>query len=368
MKHTLGIKRAARVKTVAGQSFLAFAALTALGADAPRRPAPEAVERRVALMGTKVDVAILAPRREDALKASEDVLAELSRVETLLTTWRPGGPLARLDESPVGAALAVDAELLSVLTEVFAWAARTGRAFDPTVLPLIKAWGLRSGGRTPSAEELSKALSATGTDRFLLDSRAGTAARLDSRAGIEEGAWGKGYALDRAAARLRETRVAGALIDLGGQVLARGRPGDGASWTIAISHPEARERPVLTLSLSDVSASTSGNSERRREVQGRGIGHVLDPRTGQPARDFGSVTVVAPSALTADVLSTALFVLGPEEGLALSARLRREGFAQEALYLVEREGALDALASPGFARLILATDPAAVRGLKTIPD
>lgn len=352
---------------VAGRSLLACAVLAALAGSGPL-PAPASVERRVAMMGTTVDVAILAPRREAALAASERVLAELSRVEDLLTTWRPGGPLALLDDSPAGAALALDAEVVTALSEVFAWSARTGGAFDPTVLPLMRAWDLRGAGRIPSAEELSDALAATGTDRFRLDPRAGTAIRLDPRAGIDEGGWGKGYALDRAALRLREAGVANALIDLGGQVLARGRAGDGATWTIAISHPEARERPVVTLSLSDASASTSGNSERGRRVGGRRIGHVLDPRTGQPASDFGSVTVVAPSALTADILSTALFVLGPEEGLALSARLRSEGIAQEALYLVRRDGALDALASPGFARLVLSTDRAAVRGLRTVPD
>ena len=125
---------------------------------------------------------------------------------------------------------------------------------------------------------------------------------------------------------------------------------------------------MITLSLADTSVSTSGNSERGRRVGGRRIGHLLDPRSGRPARDFGSVTVIAPSALAADILSTAFFVLGPEEGLALSARLRREGVVQEVLYLVEREGALDALASPGFAPFVLSTDPAAVRGWKAISD
>src|SRR6187402_2022905 len=101
MKHALEKPRPARAKTLAGHGFLALAALTAVAADSPRSSAP-AVERRVALMGTTVDLAVLAPRREDALEASEAVLAELSRVESLLTTWRPGGPLARLDESPAG--------------------------------------------------------------------------------------------------------------------------------------------------------------------------------------------------------------------------------------------------------------------------
>ena len=116
------------------------------------------------------------------------------------------------------------------------------------------------------------------------------------------------------------------------------------------------------LSLTDLSVSTSGNSERGRTVGGRRIGHELDPHTGRPAPDFGSATVLAPSALAADVLSTAFFVLGPEKGLALSERLRREGVAQEVLFLVDRgDGArLDALASPGFSTHVLSADPATV--------
>ncbi len=370
MRHEHAPAGARETRTGGPWRLAALAALAALSA-APAVPSASSsptVERRVAVMGTTVDVAIRAARRDDALAASEAVLAELTRVENLLTTWRPGGPLARMNDSPAGLELPVGDELVSVLTDVFAWSAKTGGAFDPTVLPLVRAWGLRAEARIPSPSALADALAATGTNRFRLDARAGTAARLDARAGIDEGAWGKGYALDRVAARLRDSGVADAFVDLGGEALARGRSEDGDVWTIAIAHPEARERPMVTISLSDASASTSGNSERGRRAGGRRIGHLLDPRTGQPASDLGSVTVVSPSALTADVLSTALFVLGPQEGLALSARLRREGVAQEVLYLVVRGEGLDALASPGFARLVLSADPAAVRGLKTIPD
>ncbi len=99
--------------------------------------------------------------------------------------------------------------------------------------------------------------------------------------------------------------------------------------------------------IADASVSTSGNSERGRVVEGRAIGHLLDPRTGYPAPDFGSATVVAPSGLTADVLSTAFFVLGPEKGLALSESLRRRGFENRALFLVVADRGLTVLASPG---------------------
>ena len=323
------------------------------------------VERRVALMGTTADIAVVAADRPAGLDASENAVRELSRIEDLLTTWRPGSPLASLNQFAVGEEHVLDAELFEVLSEVFAWSQRTGRAFDPTVLPLVRAWGLREGGRMPSPAELAAALASTGPSRFRLEPSRRVAVRLDAGAAIDEGAWGKGYALDRAAARLKEAGVTDAMVDLGGQVFALGSPESGAAWTIAVAHPVERERSVVTLGVTNASVSTSGNSERRKIVGGRAIGHLLDPRTGEPALDFGSATVVAPSGLVADILSTALFVLGPERGLALSERLRREGVPNEVLFLVERDGALDAVFSPGIPPLVLSTDTRAVRGLPT---
>jgi thiamine biosynthesis lipoprotein len=309
-------------------------------------------------MGTSLDVAVRAPAREDALASSEIAIAEVRRVEDLLTTWRGDSPLARLNAAPAGKDIALVSELASVLTTVFAWSGTTGGAFDPTVLPLVRAWDLRGPGRIPSPEQLIAARAATGPQRFRVDSLRQTAARLDPAAGIDEGAWGKGYALDRAAARVESAGGKDMLLDLGGQVLARG------DWTVAIADPQERERPIVLLALSNLSASTSANSERSREVGKVRIGHLLDPRTGEPAKDFGSVTVLASSALVADVLSTAFFVLGPQKGLALSARLRVRGTPNEALFLVEHRDGLEAVASPGIPSLVLSADTS-VRGLTT---
>jgi FAD:protein FMN transferase len=109
------------------------------------------------------------------------------------------------------------------------------------------------------------------------------------------------------------------------------------------------------LRLADASASTSGNSERGVVVNGRRIGHLLDPRTGEPARDFGSATVVAPTGFVADILSTAFFVLGPEEGMALSDRLRADGVVHETLFFLEGEegDALRVAMSPGMKHLVV---------------
>ncbi len=341
--------------------MLAFLALTGVLA---KPAAPALVERRVSVMGTVLEVAITAPTRKVGLDASESAIREIQRVEDLLTTWRDS-PLARLDAAPVETDVPLDEELYGLLAAVFGWSARTGGAFDPTVAPLVRAWDLRGAGRIPSAAELAAALSATGTGRFRFDASRRTVARLDAAAGIEEGAWGKGYALARAAGRLEHAGASGALLDLGGQVTALGRDASGAAWSISVADPRHRDRPAVALRLADASASTSGNSERARVVDGRRIGHLLDPRTGEPAADFGSATVVSPSALHADILSTAFFVLGPEDGLALSEKLRREGVPNEVLYLVVRGDALEARYSPGIPDLVIPADTTVVRGLST---
>jgi thiamine biosynthesis lipoprotein ApbE len=159
---------------------------------------------------------------------------------------------------------------------------------------------------------------------------------------------GKGWALDKAAAAMHAACATSGVLDLGGQVLAFGEE------TITdAADPRDRALSVGRLRLQGASASTSGNSERGVTVNGRRIGHLFDPHTGSPAPDFGSVTVVASSGLTADVLSTAFFVLGPEKGLALSERLRGSGVVHETLFFSESEEGrgLRVSMSPGMRRL-----------------
>ena len=300
-------------------------------------------------MGTALALAVSAPTRNVALDASEAAVRAVEAADRLLSTWRDDTPLARLNKAQPGAGKPVTPELFHLLKNLFEWSESTGRAFDPTVAPLVRAWGLRSGGRIPGASELLDARRATGPSLFTFDESSLRISRRDALAGIDEGAWGKGWALDRAAEVARAAGATDVVLDLGGQVLA-----SGAESKIAIAHPRDRTRTVATLRLKDASASTSGNSERGLVVNGRCVGHLLDPRTGEPAPDFGSVTVVAPDGLTADVLSTAFFVLGPEEGMALSERLRANGVAHEVLFFFEgEEGQEPAVSmSPGMAGLV----------------
>ncbi len=309
----------------------------------------ETIVRHLAAMGTALSLTVSAPTRDAALGASEAGVREIERIESLLSTWREDTPLARLNAAAPGTATELPADLFKLLERVFEWRERTGGAFDPTVAPLVRAWGLRGGGRIPGLAELLAARRVTGPSLFSFEESSSTLSRRDALAGIDEGAWGKGWALDRAAAAMREAGAVSGLLDLGGQVLAFGE-----ETFVDVSDPFDRKRTVVTLRLKDASASTSSNSERGFVADGRRIGHLLDPRSGEPAPDFGSVTVVAPTGFVADILSTAFFVLGEKESQSLSERLRAEGVAHEMLFFLEGEEgrALQVSMSRGMERLV----------------
>ncbi|MGZ5426852.1 MAG: FAD:protein FMN transferase [Thermoanaerobaculia bacterium] len=309
----------------------------------------ETTLRHLAAMGTALSLTVSAPTRDAALRASEAGVREIERIEALLSTWRDDTPLARLNAAAVGVATPVSPELFALLKRVFEWEKTTDGAFDPAVLPLVPAWGLRLGGRIPDAAAVARARAASRAALFTFEESSLRVTRRDALAGIDEGAWGKGWALDKAAAAMRKAGAVSGLLDLGGQILAFGE-----ETSVDVADPRERGRTVARLRLADASASTSGNSERSLVVNGRRIGHLLDPRTGLPARDFGSITVIAKDGLTADVLSTAFFVLGPSDALALSERLRAEGEAHEALFFFEGEEgqALRVSMSPGMNSLI----------------
>ncbi|MGZ5425994.1 MAG: FAD:protein FMN transferase [Thermoanaerobaculia bacterium] len=289
----------------------------------------ETIVRHLAAMGTALSMTVSAPTRDAALSASEAGVREIERIEALLSTWRDDTPLARLNAAAPGVPHEVPAQLFDLLKRVFEWKKATGGAFNPTVGPLVKVWRLRTGGRIPDATALARARDASRPDLFTFEESSLRVTRWARAAGIDEGAWGKGWALDRAAAAMREAGALSGLLDLGGQILTFGE-----ATFIDVASPVERNKTVATLHLKDESVSTSGDSERGVAVHGRRIGHLLDPRTGEPARDFGSVTVVAPTAFVADVLSTAFFVLGPEDGKALSDRLRKTGVVHETLFFL----------------------------------
>lgn len=295
------------------------------------------VEREAYAMGTRIRIAVAAADREAGFAAIEGALAEVRAVEDLLSTWRVDTELAAVNRAPPETWVPLSPQLHELLRAVRRWQAATGAAFDPAIGPFVDAWDLRGRGRIPSTAELARARGAAGLDRFGFDDEIGAVVRPRGGAWIDAGGFGKGAALRRVWDRLKAVGVRDGLLDFGGQLLARGSPEGGGSWTVAVAHPARRSEVAIRLRVRDRAVATTGQSERYVAAAGRRVGHVLDPRSGQPVPPWGSVTVVARDPLDADVLSTALFVMGPEAGL----RWVRDRADVGALFLVDREGRLE---------------------------
>jgi len=338
---------------------LALLAAIGLGSVVATRQAwaDARIERSVLAMGTMLRIEVAAPERATALAASERAVAAIEAAEVRLSTWRNDSELAALNQAPAGTAVRLTPRLADDLSQARDCFAMTAGAFDPTLGALVDAWGLRHEGRWPSATMLQRARRDTGMAYLELDGRMAMRKRAGLR--LEEGGFGKGAGLkDALAALAHDPQVSWALLDFGGQVAMLGTTPPGVPWTVEVADPRDRGHAVLTLRLGDptpglgagkaaaparASFATSGNSERAVVRAGRRIPHLLDPRSGRPATDFGSLTVWASDPLLADCLSTGLYVMGPDAALAWAAA--HPGI--EALALITEDGSLRARATPG---------------------
>ena len=288
-------------------------------------------------MGTALRVAVAAPSRVAGIHAIEEAFGAVRRVDSLLSTWRDDSEIARLNEARPAQPVTLSSDLYALLVEAARWSRLTDGAFDPAIGPLIDAWDLRRNGRVPSRGALSEARKASGIERFVFADESRTITRPNHAAWIDTGAFGKGVALREARRVLQAAGIRSGILNFGGQVVVLGGPEQGRDWVIPVAHPHRRAEAAARLHLRDGSASTSSQSERFIVVAGRRVGHILDPRSGQPVPPWGSVTVIAKDPTVADVVSTALLVLGPEEGLSWARRHEDLGV----LFLIDRDGRLE---------------------------
>ena len=239
----------------------------------------------------------------DALDAVE---AETYRLDALLAAQKDDSEIAAVNDG----AEVVSEETAALLRRALEIAAETNGAYDPTVYPLMRAWGFTDGNyRVPADAELDALLQTTGWTEVSVD---GTTASLPGGVALDLGGIGKGYAAGRCKEILKAHGVTSALLSLGGNVSALGSKPDGTAWTVAIENPDGGAY-LGTVQITDQCVVTSGGYQRYFEQDGVRYWHILDPETGKPARSgMKSVTIVSADDTLADVLSTALFVMGPE--------------------------------------------------------
>lgn len=280
-------------------------------------------------MGGVLEIALADSKPHRDCDALEAAFAEASRIERLLSAFRPESELSRINRDAPRGPVKADPELLWLIEQARCYSRASDGAVDVTVAPLMRLWRFRddrNGGMPlapPSPEEIRSVLAGVGPEHVTVDSDAGTVAYDAPGVELEFGGMGKGYAVDAVVRVLRARGISSALVTFGSTTYALGHPPGQRAWRIGIRHPRDAARVLAAVRLVDRAIATSGDYEQWIRIAGLRYGHILDPRSGRPAAGASSASVVAPTALEADAFSTAAFVLGPRQGAAL---LDRQGF------------------------------------------
>lgn len=244
--------------------------------------------------------------------AIEKAFQEIKRIEAI-TSNRDGSELTKVNEAAGVGPVKVSPELFAILTKVAESYPGLSGSFDPTIAPLIDLWGFNPGGepRLPTAAEISRIFPLVGFERVALDAEHQTVFLTVKGMKLDLGGIAKGYAVDRAYLSLQRSGIRSALINGGSSsIRVIGKRADGKPWRLGIGHPRQDGELLGILRLpKDRALATSADNQNFFIQNGERYSHLIDPHTGYPARDKILVTVTAPTAMEADLLSTAFFLL-----------------------------------------------------------
>ena len=274
---------------------------------------PEPFVKQTFLMGTRGTITLYGLSDEEAGAAAADAFREMHRVESVMSTWKEDSEISRLNRDGQNKPFKVSRELFLLINKIIQYSRATNAAFDVTARPVVRLWGFQGGEpRLPTDQEMFDALRKVGWRKIVLDA-ADTSITLHGGATIDLAGIGKGYAVDRCVAILKDHGVESGLVDLGGNMFAIGTPPGREAWSIGIRDPEDSGGVIGKLLISDEAVATSGNYENFVLIEGKKYGHIVDPRTGRTVDHVLGVTVITRTATESDALSTALFVLGHEK-------------------------------------------------------
>jgi FAD:protein FMN transferase len=305
---------------------------TAPPTDAPEAAAPPTVEapfvaERVAAegkaMGTHLTLTAYTTPTCDATKAKklfDDAIVEIQRIETLMTTWRPDSEVSQINLAAGKAPVKVGAETLGVIKEALHTSEISEGTFDITFEVLHGLWKFDEDldPHPPTDAQIKAKIGLLSYKHVKVDDAKSTVFLDREGVKISLGGIAKGYAVDRASKVLEAGGLSAYFVQAGGDLYTHGKKPDGTDWQAGIRDPRGKEGSYFAmLPVTDHAFSTAGDYERSYVLDGKRYHHIIDPRTGKPATASRSVTIWAPTALQADAIDDAVFILGPEKGLKL---------------------------------------------------
>lgn len=268
------------------------------------------------VMGTTIKVKLFASDEHELRRLAEPAFQAVMDIDALLSDYKEDSQLSLVNREAALRAVPLDSDFVVVLREALEVSAASAGGFDVTIGPLMDLWKAAAhDNRLPSDSALTAVRARVGYRALALEGDSLRFARPGVR--LDLGAIAKGYGVDKAVAALRTLGVTSAIVDAGGDLYVLGNMPDEGLFKIGIQHPRMPDSLLCALKVADRAVTTSGDYQRSFRIGETSYNHIIDARTGWPITEAVSVTVVAPTAMAADALSTAVTVLGLDEGLAL---------------------------------------------------
>lgn len=275
-------------------------------------------KRTTMLMGSRFDISIVARDAVTAEANIDTVIAEIMRIENLISDWKQTSQVSEINKNAGIRAVQVDQELFDLTKRAIRLSEMTHGAFDISFGSLEKVWKFDGSMKeVPSPELVKQSVSKVGYQNIILDSLHTTVFLKFEGMKIGFGSIGKGYAADRGRSVMLAKGIVSGIVNASGDMSTWGAQPDGSSWLVGITNPFQTNKLLGTIEMKNASVVTSGNYEKYAEIGGRRFSHIINPLTGYPATGLSSVTVMGPEAEMANGFSTALIVLGEHEGLKL---------------------------------------------------
>ena len=295
--------------------FFAFILISGLLFTACGDPNEFNHRRSQFLMGTLVEISVIEKDEKLAITAIQHAFREIRRLENLMSIHIPDSEVSKINQAAGKDRVPVSKELMVVIQRSLFWSEKTAGAFDITIGPAQELWNFDAPS-LPSKNSIADAIKKIDFRKIQLEEQNIFLPEKWMRLNL--GAIAKGYAVDKAIDVLRKNKIQNALINAGGDLKSIGKRSDQLNWRIGLQHPRNSESLLASFSISGNAVATSGDYQKYFEQNGKRYHHILDPKTGYPATTGSmSATVIAKNVMDADALSTAIFVLGPEKGIAL---------------------------------------------------
>lgn len=273
------------------------------------------------LMGGRFDISIVAKDSAIASQKIEEVIAEITRIENLISDWKPDSQISEVNQNAGIRPVKVDREVFELTERAIKLSEITKGGFDISFAAMDRIWKF-DGSMTemPSAEAIKKSVEKVGYRNIILDSVQSTIFLKIKGMKIGFGALGEGYATDKCRAMMIAQGINAGIINGSGDMSTWGKQPNGSPWKIGITNPFKPEKLLGVVSLEQEAVTTSGSYEKFVVFNGKRYSHIINPATGYPATGLCSVTIFGPNAETANGLSTSIMVLGQKDGLILLSK------------------------------------------------